>query len=125
MQSARQSVVPALRVKSYEDSRRFYERLGFAEDWTHLFGPGFPVFASISRHGQTIFLTEHTGDCAFGGLVHFYLPDMDVDAYYAACLAAGVEVDQAPGNNLGEEMRDMVILDPDGNRLVFITHAPD
>lgn len=116
-----QAVVPALRVESYEASKRFYERLGFTEEWTHQFEPGFPIFASIQRHGQMVFLTEHTGDCAFGGLVHFYLADMDVDAYYATCLAAGVEVHEPPNNGISANMRHMLINDPDGNRLTFIT----
>lgn len=118
-----QQVVPALRVRRYASSRDFYAKLGFSEQWTHQFEPGFPVFASIVREGMQIFLTEHTGDCAFGGLVHFYVAD--VDACYAEFMRQGVAVASAPGHSLGEDLRDMLIVDTDGNRLIFITILND
>ena len=31
----------------------------------------------VSRDGLAFFLTEHTGDCPAGGLVHLYVPDVD------------------------------------------------
>lgn len=115
----RQHVVPALRIRSYQVSSAFYERLGFKEQWKHQFEPSFPVFASVAREGMEIFLTEHTGDCQFGGLVHFYVPD--VDACYAEFQGRGVVVSEAPSNSLGPDTRDMLVIDPDGNRLSFIT----
>jgi len=114
-----QHVVPALRVRSYAASKAFYARLGFSEQWTHQFEPGFPVFASIVRDGMQLFLTEHTGDCAFGGLVHFYVSD--VDACHAQFCQQSVPIERAPGHGLGADIRDMLVLDPDGNRLIFIT----
>jgi len=30
-----------------------------------------------SRDGLACFLTEHAGDCPVGGLVHFYVPNVD------------------------------------------------
>lgn len=117
-----QRVVPALRVKSFERSIEFYSRLGFASQWVHRFEPGFPVFASIACDGMEINLTEHTGDCEFGGLVHFYIPD--VDDYCAKAAGNGIKVAQPPTNSLGPDLRDMVIVDPDGNRLCFLTRRP-
>lgn len=116
-----QRVVPALRVNSYAASMAFYGRLGFVEQWTHQFEPHFPIFASIEMDGMQIYLTEHTGDCAFGGLVHFDLPD--VDAFYTRIVAAGVTVAEPPANNLGPDLRDMLVVDPDGNRLSFLTRT--
>ena len=72
-----QRVVPALRIKSFKASIAFYEMLGFKEQWRHQFEPGFPIFASIAREGMEIYLTEHTGDCQFGGLVHFSVENVD------------------------------------------------
>jgi catechol 2,3-dioxygenase-like lactoylglutathione lyase family enzyme len=118
-----QHVVPALRVRSYAASSAFYQKLGFKETWKHQFEPGLPVFASVAREGMELFLTEHTGDCQFGGLVHFYLPD--VDAWYAVLQERGVPVSQPPGNSLGPDTRDMLVVDPDGNRLSFITRTAD
>ncbi len=75
---AEQHVVPALRILRYETSGRFYTKgLGFEVEWKHRFEPDFPVFVSINRDGMRIFLTEHTGDCQVGGLVHFYIPNVD------------------------------------------------
>lgn len=114
-----QNVVPALRIRSYQASIAFYSKLGFEEQWQHQFETGLPVFASISLQGMEIFLTEHAEDCAFGGLVHFYVAD--VDECYAQFRQRGVPVEQPPGNSLGPDIRDLLVVDPDGNRLSFIT----
>ncbi|WP_426339790.1 glyoxalase superfamily protein [Pseudoduganella sp. S-14] len=116
-----QRVVPALRVASYAASKPFYEALGFREEWTHHFAPGLPTFASMILDGMEIFLSEHSGDCQPGGLVHFYVPD--VDALYDDFLEYGVKVEQAPNNDLGADLRVMSVLDPDNNRLKFLTQT--
>ena len=74
----KQQVVPALRITHYARSKAFYiDGLGFGVAWEHRFEPHFPVFISISLDGMEIFLSEHSGDCQVGGLVHFYVPDVD------------------------------------------------
>ncbi|MCB1052427.1 MAG: VOC family protein [Acidobacteria bacterium] len=115
-----QQVVPALRVRSYKASKVFYEKLGFQEEWKHQFAAGLPVFASISCAGMMIFLTEHKGDCQFGGLVHFYIKN--VDEYFAQLQNKGVHVHEPPTNSI-PGIRDMLVIDPDGNRLSFLTHT--
>ncbi|WP_289137359.1 glyoxalase superfamily protein [uncultured Brevibacillus sp.] len=63
-------------------SKAFYvEGLGFKIDWEHQFEPNFPVFALITKDEMTIYLTEHTGDCQFGGFIHFFVPK--VDSWYS------------------------------------------
>ncbi|MCA1840908.1 MAG: glyoxalase superfamily protein [Actinomycetota bacterium] len=114
-----QRVIPALRVQSYEVSKAFYGKLGFEEKWKHQFEPNLPVFASVARGDMELFLTEHTEDCQFGGLVHFYVSD--VDTCYNQFREEGVPIDHPPSNSLGPDVRDMVVVDPDGNRLSFIT----
>ena len=118
-----QQVIPALRVRSYQASIAFYCKLGFIEHWRHQFNPTFPVFASIALDRMEIFLTEHEGDCQFGGLVHFYVPD--VDKCYRAFQQAGVSIAAPPSNSLGPDLRDMLVIDPDGNRLIFLTRSPN
>lgn len=118
-----QKVIPALRIASYEVSRDFYEKLGFKERWTHQFEPGLPIFASIVRDAMEIFLTEHTGDCQFGGLVHFYVPD--VDACYSEFVQRGIQIHEPPSHSLGSNIKDMLVIDPDGNRLSFITRTEE
>lgn len=116
-----QRVVPALRVASYAASKPFYESLGFREEWTHQVEPGVPAFACVVFDGMELFLTEHAGDCQPGGLVHFYVAD--VDALYDDFLEYGVDVERVPNNDLGADLRVMSVLDPDRNRLKFLTQT--
>ncbi len=112
-----QSVIPQLRSTNAERSLRFYVGgLGFSVDWEHRFEPGFPLFVSLTRQGQTIFLSEHSGDCQPGGAVYFVVPD--VDACAAQFRNAGIEPDQPP-HDTPWERREMLLIDPDGNRLRF------
>jgi catechol 2,3-dioxygenase-like lactoylglutathione lyase family enzyme len=117
-----QRVMPALRITDYDRSKAFYtDGLGFRIDWEHRFEPHFPVFMQVSRDGMAFFLTEHAGDCPVGGLVHLYVPD--VDAWYAELRDRGVPVHQPPENSL-PGLRDMLVIDPDGNRLSICTRLP-
>ncbi len=115
-----QRVVPALRITDYERSKAFYVNgLGFTVDWEHRFEPHFPVFMSIVRDGMQLYLSEHTGDCQVGGLVHFLIPD--VDAWFLEFKSRNVVVSEAPNNDLG--FRNMTVTDPDGNQLRFMEPA--
>ena len=114
-----QRVVPTLRIGNYARSKAFYvDALGFRIDWEHRFEPHFPVFMQVSRDDMALFLTEHRGDCEFGGLVHFYVDD--VDAWYAEFVQQGVAVHEPPNESL-QGLRDMTVLDPDGNKLRILT----
>lgn len=121
-----QSVIPALRITNYEQSKRFYvEGMGFRIDWEHRFEPGFPVFMQVSRDGLTIYLTEHRGDCQPGGLVHFFVPNVD-DWYQALTrsipgVRAGLCRLDGPPNESIPGLRDMTVVDPDGNQLRICT----
>jgi len=111
-----QRVVPALRITEHSRSKTFYvERLVFRVGWEHRFEPSFPVFMSIARDGMEIYLTEHSGDCQVGGLVHFVIDD--VDAGHREFEGRGVRATEAPSDDLG--FRNMTITDPDGNQLRF------
>jgi len=117
-----QRVVPALRITDYERSKVFYvERLGFGIEWEHRFEPHFPVFMSVVRDGMRLFLSEHTGDCQVGGLVHFLIPD--VDAWYREFKDKGAVVSEPPNDDLG--FRNMTVTDPDGNQLRFMAPSSD
>ena len=121
-ENPQQRVMPTLRMTGYKRSKAFYvDRLGFRVDWEHRFEPGFPVFMQVSRDGLAFFLTEHTGDCPVGGLVHLYVPD--VDAWFAEFQGKGVPVHEPPDEYL-QGLRSMTILDPDGNKLHICTRLP-
>ncbi len=114
-----QRVVPALRITDYERSKAFYvEGLGFEVEWEHRFEPHLPVFMRVSRDGMAIFLSQHRGDCQVGGLVHFFIPN--VDEWYAEFQGRGAAVKSPPNETL-EGLRDMTVVDPDGNQLRFMT----
>ena len=122
MAEAEQRVIPALRITNYERSKAFYTAgLGFSVDWEHRFEPHFPVFMSLSLDGMEIYLSEHSGDCQVGGLVHFAVPD--VDACFRDFTARGVVATEPPSDDLGFRM--MTITDPDGNQLRFMALAKD
>jgi catechol 2,3-dioxygenase-like lactoylglutathione lyase family enzyme len=118
-----QQVVPALRITDEAVSRAFYvDRLGFQVEWEHRFQPDFPVFLRITRDGMTVFLTQHRDDCPPGALVHFYVAD--VDAWYTEFLSRGVAIHSPPSEDI-PGLRDMLVVDPDGNKLRFCTLLSD
>jgi catechol 2,3-dioxygenase-like lactoylglutathione lyase family enzyme len=118
-----QRVMPTLRITDYERSKAFYvEGLGFQIDWEHRFEPHFPVFMQVSRDEMAFFLTQHKGDCPAGGLLHLYVPD--VDAWHAEFVGRGIAIHEPPNQSL-PGLRDMTIIDPDGNKLRICTRLPE
>jgi uncharacterized glyoxalase superfamily protein PhnB len=112
-----QRVFPQLRMTDWKRSSAFYvDGLGFAVDWEHRFEPGFPVFAQLTREGLSIFLTEHAGDCQTGGAAYFVVDD--VDDFYCKISGRGV-VPAEPPEDSPWNTREMMLIDPDGNRLRF------
>lgn len=112
-----QTVIPQLRITSAERSLSFYVNgLGFSVDWKHQFEAGFPLFLQLTRSGQTIFLTEHAGDCQVGGAVYFRIPD--ATACHAEFAARGIVATQPPTQTPWGTC-EFVLTDPDGNRLRF------
>lgn len=115
----KQSVIPQLRVTDAKRSLAFYsEALGFVVDWEHQFEAGLPLFLQISRHNQTLFLTEHSGDCEVGAAVFFWVESSD--ACYAEFISRGV-IPSTPISTTSYGTREFVVTDPDGNRLRFAT----
>ena len=112
-----QRVIPQLRMTNWERTRNFYEQgLGFQVQWEHRFAPGMPVFTEVKRDGLSLFLTEHSGDCQVGGAAYIILDD--VDAFYREITGRGVSVTEPP-EEAPWGVREMVVVDPDGNRLRF------
>ena len=115
--TAMQRVVPALRITNYERSKKFYlDQLGFILEWEHRFEPKLPVFMSVALDGMRLYLSEHSGDCQVGGLVHFVVSN--VDALHSTFKVRQVHITEAPNDDLG--FRNMTVTDPDGNQLRFM-----
>lgn len=117
-----QLVTPQLRSTNWQRTRQFYEDgLGFRVQWTHQFEPNFPVFAEVVRGPLSLSLTEHAGDCQVGGAA--YITVDDVDAYFNELRARGVVVHEPPEDSPWDT-REMLVVDPDGNRLRFANPKP-
>ncbi len=117
-----QTVIPQLRTTNANRSLQFYEHgLGFTIDWKHQFEPGFPLFIQLTRNGQSVFLTEHAGDCDVGGAVYFVIPD--VDRCFTEFTSQSVVPTALPADTPWGT-REMLLADPDGNRLRFASDAP-
>jgi catechol 2,3-dioxygenase-like lactoylglutathione lyase family enzyme len=105
-----EETVPILRVSEAAAALRWYERLGFEEEWTHRFTPTSPAFVSIRRGspgtGVRIFLSEHRGDARPDGLLYLRVTDV---APVAA--AFGAEVHDSGARH------EVSLVDPDGNRV--------
>ncbi len=115
-------VVPALRVRDLTAALAWYGVLGFAPVWTHQYAPQLPRVARVVCDRVALLLTEHAGDCAFGGLVYFYgenLTDLTQRLH-----AAGVAPARAMGHFISPDFLDLLLVDPDGNRLIFIEQDP-
>jgi len=117
-----QRVFPQLRMTNWQRSRVFYaDGLGFTIDWEHRFEPGFPVFAQLTLKGLSLFLSEHSGDCQVGGAAYFVIDD--VDMFCRTIRGRGIEPAGRPSNTPWGT-REVVIVDPDGNRLRFANPVP-
>jgi hypothetical protein len=112
-----QRVIPQLRMTHWDCGRPFdVDGLAFAVEWEHRFEPGFPVFTKISRDGLALSLTEHQGDCQVGGAAYIIVDD--VDALFQEISGRGIRPAEAP-EDAPWGSREMLVLDPDGNRLRF------
>src|SRR5438552_9977567 len=110
------SCVPVLKITDAKISCEYYCKvLGFTKNWEHQFGPGFPLFVSVSRGPTTLFLTEHP-ECSPGALVYFYVKE--VDSLSKEFKKNGAAVDLDPTDQPWG-VREMRVRDPDGNRLRF------
>ena len=102
--------VPILRVLDVDASLPWWTRLGFAEEFRHVFEPGLPRSVGVVREGCRVYLSEHTGDASGPSLVYLWVPDVE---RIAADL--GADVEQVPW------ARECEVTDPDGNRVRVAT----
>jgi predicted enzyme related to lactoylglutathione lyase len=110
-----QKVIPTLRITDYRLSKACYTHLfGFQVDWERCHDPETAVLMQMSRDGMVIYLTQHADECQVGGLIHFFVPD--VDALHAELCRRGTPIKQAPHIGI-EGHRMMTLVDPDGNQL--------
>jgi catechol 2,3-dioxygenase-like lactoylglutathione lyase family enzyme len=106
-------VVAFIRVADAEATAQWYARLGFREEWRTQAEPHLPLFLAITNGEGRIFLSEHTGDAHPDALLYVYVDDVD-----AVAAEFGVQAELAYYG-----MREIELVDPDGNRLRIGTPA--
>lgn len=113
------AAVPILRIYDEAKAREFYlSFLGFAVDFEHRFGDGFPLYMGISHSGCRLHLSEHHGDATPGAHVRI---ETDAIEELARDLSAKTYRYARPGT---PERRpwgstELTLTDPFGNRLTF------
>lgn len=113
-----QAPIPIIRIFAVDKAMEFYQGfLGFALDWEHRFGEGFPLYAQVSRGSLKLHLSEHHGDATPGSKV--FIPMSGIKALHRelsgkhyAYAKPGLE--EAFWGALTVE-----VADPFGNRLLF------
>lgn len=124
--SPARQVVPILNVADLAASLDWFARLGWTKRWTWSAsdGPGRPGFGSVASGDWEIFLCQdgQGGRGADHGVWLSIWID-DVDALYAACQRANIEVLQPPQNEPWG-VREMHIRHPDGHVFRMSQPAP-
>ena len=113
------SPIPILRSFDEAKAKEFYaEFLGFKVDWEHRFEPGLPLYMQVSKDACLIHISEHHGDASPGSSLRIQTDELD--AYQQSLLAKRYK-NARPG--IQEQpwgFREMSIMDPFGNRLIFV-----
>jgi catechol 2,3-dioxygenase-like lactoylglutathione lyase family enzyme len=114
--------VPILRIFDVPKALDFYVGfLGFAENWRHHFDSGWPLYIQVSRDGVALHLSEHHGDASPGAGVRIEVED--VERYCADLLAKSYPYCRPSVTATEWKTREMAVLDPFRNRLLFWTPA--
>ncbi len=112
-------VIPVLHTTNSEASEEFYcGLLGFRREFLVPASETKrdPCYMGVARDGAVLHLSSHAGDGVTGGVVYF-LSD-DVDALHAEFVARNVRIHIAPVDQTWG-MRELYVLDPDGNSVRF------
>jgi catechol 2,3-dioxygenase-like lactoylglutathione lyase family enzyme len=119
------AIIPTLRCRNMRSSLAFYvERLGFepTEVGTDLDDPSFCV---LSRAGERLFLSSHSGDGEYGQAIVVLVDD--VEREWRALQHRGYRPPDRPESPVHQGptrqtwgTREFYVDDPDGNTLRFV-----
>ena len=110
--------VPILRIFDVERAREFYVGfLGFTVDWEHRFDAAAPAYLQVSRHGLTLHLSEHHGDCCPGAKVFVWMTG--IDEFHREITARNYKHMRPGIETTFYDTRCVEVIDPFGNRLAF------
>jgi hypothetical protein len=112
---------PALRIFDNRFAQSFYlDWLAFQLNWKHCPQDGGPSIMEVKRDDTTLVLSEHYGDGTPGTKVFIEIDDLDslhqeLTARHNPYMRPGIEdVDWG---------RILTVIDPFGNKLVFVAKA--
>ena len=110
--------IPILRMFDVDKARAFYlDYLGFKVDFEHRFDPTSPLYMGISRGAAVLNLSEHHGDACPGSAVR--IPVGDIDRLHSELVAKKYAYYRASIQDMPWGLREMRVLDPFGNRILF------
>ena len=111
--------IPLLHMTSADSTEAFYcERLGFHLEFEVPASETQrdPCYMGVARDGAVLHMSSHAGDGVVGGVVNFQCDE--VDSLHAEFEAKGVAIHVGPVDQTWG-LREMYVLDPDGNSLRF------
>ncbi len=112
------SVIPMLRIFDEDKAKEFYiDYLGFEIEFEHRFEDGFPLYMGIVRDGCVLHLTEHHGDSCPGSAIRVAADD--IDSFHKELTAKDYAFYKPEVVDTPFGTRDMLVIDPFGNRLTF------
>ncbi|MHA6325387.1 glyoxalase superfamily protein [Roseivivax sp. CAU 1753] len=112
--------VPILRSFSELETRDFYLRfLGFDVRFEHRFGPGMPLYMGLRRGDAQLHLSEHHGDATPISAVRIEVAGLD--AFLDEITNRGHPRARPAIQMQDWGDREIILMDPSGNRLVFWT----
>lgn len=117
-------IIPLLHMTRADATEAFYcRKLGFRLEFEVPASAGSrdPSYLGVERDGLSLHLSSHAGDGVAGNAVYFVVED--VDRLHAEFLSKQVHIHLAPVNQTWG-MREMYVLDPDGNSVRFGNPLP-
>ena len=112
-------VIPVLHMTNADATEAFYcGRLGFQREFNVPASETKrdPCYLGVSRDGAVLHLSSHSGDGVVGGAVYFLCDS--VDKLHSEFVAKNVSI-HIPPVDQSWGMRELYVLDPDGNSVRF------
>ncbi len=106
MESQPEQAIPVILVANTKRSLKWYQDLGFEEEWSHSIGKGFPVLTSLIRGGIRVFLSEYINGTPPRSIVYLMLNRDDG-------ISSGTPKEEDQSGTASE----ITLHDPDGNRI--------
>jgi catechol 2,3-dioxygenase-like lactoylglutathione lyase family enzyme len=119
VESVLKQAIPVLHITNADAAKAFYcGQLGFRLEFQVQASETRrdPCYMGVSRDGALLYLSGHAGDGVDGGVVYFVCDD--VDSLHAEFVAKDVRIHIPPVDQTWG-MRELYVLDPDGNSVRF------